>query len=223
MTMKEKEKRKKKKPLAPGEEPKKKAALRKPSTDSKRKLAEPDEEKSDALAVVAGESASIDQIAPQELGAPSTEAIEEEEEQAAAQLGSTRYVLAGFFAAGMIVAFVIGKIIHGVWSAVSNRDWFVNHLPRLAAVSDDEKTTIGMVIGGIVALVFVLRTYRKPEVRSWTDEVAAELNKVKWPTKKDVTNNTVVVIAASAVATVYLALLDRLWAFITNLVYGTGS
>jgi len=25
------------------------------------------------------------------------------------------------------------------------------------------------------------------------------------------------------VATVYLALLDRLWAFITNLVYGTGS
>ena len=32
-----------------------------------------------------------------------------------------------------------------------------------------------------------------------------------------------IVIAASTVATVYLALLDRLWAFITNIVYGDGS
>jgi preprotein translocase subunit SecE len=46
---------------------------------------------------------------------------------------------------------------------------------------------------------------------------------VKWPTKKEVYNSTVIVIAASAIATVYLALLDRLWGFITNLIYGDGS
>jgi preprotein translocase subunit SecE len=68
-----------------------------------------------------------------------------------------------------------------------------------------------------------MRTYRRPDVREWTDEVASELLKVKWPTKKDVTNSTIVVIAASAVATIYLALLDRLWSFVTGIVYGTGS
>jgi preprotein translocase subunit SecE len=80
-----------------------------------------------------------------------------------------------------------------------------------------------MVIGGIIALMFVLRTYRNPEIRTWSDEVAAELAKVKWPTKKDVTNSTLIVITATAFATVYLALLDRFWAFVTNIVYGDGS
>ena len=45
--------------------------------------------------------------------------------------------------------------------------------------------------------------------------------KVTWPSKKEVTNSTMVVIAASTFATVFLALLDRFWGFVTNLVYGS--
>ncbi|MFS8066023.1 MAG: preprotein translocase subunit SecE [Byssovorax sp.] len=145
------------------------------------------------------------------------------EEEAAGQLGSQRYVLAGFFVAGMIGAFIVGRSIQTIWAALSNKDWFSTAVPRLAAVSDDEKSTISLLIGAVIALVVVFRTYRKPEVRVWTDEVASELAKVKWPTRKEVWNSTVIVIAASTVATVYLALLDRLWAFITNIVYGDGS
>jgi preprotein translocase subunit SecE len=69
----------------------------------------------------------------------------------------------------------------------------------------------------------ILRAYRRPDLRTWTDEVASELAKVKWPSRKDVQNYTVIVIAASTVATLYLALLDRVWAFVTNIVYGDGS
>src|SRR5512133_3983276 len=145
------------------------------------------------------------------------------EEEAAGQLGSERYVLAGFFAAGMLGAFVLGRAIQSIWAGLSNKDWFSTSVPRLAAVADDEKSTISLLIGAVIALVVVIRTYRKPEVRTWTDEVASELAKVKWPTRKEVWNSTVIVIAASTVATVYLALLDRLWAFITNIVYGDGS
>lgn len=151
------------------------------------------------------------------------EAAGEEEGAAAAQLGAERYVLAGFFAAGMLGAYIIGKFVHGVWDYLANKDWFAQTLPRIASVGDDEKTTISLVIGGIAALILVLRTYRKPDVRAWTDDVAGELTKVKWPTKKEVYNSTVVVIAASAIATIYLAMLDRLWGFITNLIYGDGS
>jgi preprotein translocase subunit SecE len=164
-----------------------------------------------------------DQAASTELALPDAEDAELTEDAAAAQLGTERYVLAAFFATGMLCAYVLGKFVHGVWAAASNKDWLSQTLPRVAAVPDDEKTTIGFVIGAIAALILVLRTYRKPEVRAWSDEVASELAKVKWPSKKEVTNSTMVVIAASAVATVYLALLDRLWGFITNLVYGDGS
>lgn len=148
---------------------------------------------------------------------------EDLEGAAPAQLGAERYVLAGFFAAGMLGAYITGRLIHSIWAYLANKDWFSQTLPTLASVGDDEKATISLVVGGIVSLIFVLRTYRKPDVREWTDDVASELTKVKWPTKKEVYNSTVIVIAASAIATVYLAMLDRLWGFITNLIYGDGS
>jgi preprotein translocase subunit SecE len=148
---------------------------------------------------------------------------EEDEEQAAAQLGTDRYVLAGFFAAGMLGAYVIGRALQGLWINASNKDWFALRFPHMAAVPDEDKAMYGIILGGIVALVAVYRTYKNPEIRAWSAEVADELGKVVWPTRKEVTSSTFVVIVASAVATLYLALLDRLWAFVTNIVYGDGS
>jgi preprotein translocase subunit SecE len=148
---------------------------------------------------------------------------EEGEPIAAAQLGADRYVLAGFFAAAMLGAYVIGRAVQGLWINFANKDWFSQRLPRLAAVTDDDKAMYGVLIGGIIALVIAYRSYKSREVRVWADEVAAELAKVVWPSRKEVYNSTFIVIVASAVATIYLALLDRLWAFVTNIVYGDGS
>lgn len=147
---------------------------------------------------------------------------EEEEVQAAGTLGIERHVMAGFFAAGLLGAYVLGKTIHGIWASLSGRDWFSSALPMLAAIEDDSKTTYGTLLGAAIALFLTVRYYRRPDVRQWTDDVASELAKVKWPNRKDVYSSTVVVIAASTVFTAYLAILDRLWSFITNLVYGTG-
>ena len=194
---------------------------------------EPEEGSEDALARVEDESedsperdASDEDSATKvqdELAAEAESELDGEEDAAAGQLGSERYVLAGFFVAGMLGAFVTGRAIQAIWAGVSNKDWFSTAVPRLAAVADDDKSTISLLIGAVIALIVVIRTYRKPEVRTWTDEVASELAKVKWPTRKEVWNSTVIVIAATAVSTIYLALLDRLWEFVTNIVYGNGS
>ncbi|MDI3288114.1 preprotein translocase subunit SecE [Polyangium sp. 15x6] len=169
------------------------------------------------------DEASTSDASATEEQAPGEEAGEDGEVAAARQLGADRYVMAGFFGAAILGAYVVGKAIHGIWANLANRDWFSRAVPALAAVADEDKATYATVIAGVVAVIVTLRTYRRPDVREWTDEVASELIKVKWPTKKDVTNSTVVVIAASAVATLYLALLDRLWSFVTGIVYGTGS
>ena len=147
----------------------------------------------------------------------------DEGEQAAAQLGADRYVLAGFFAAGLAGAFVLGRALQGAWTSAANKDWFSQNVPRLAAVSDDDKGMYSILLAGLIAVIVVYRTYQRLDVRTWADEVAAELQKVVWPSRKDVTSSTVIVIVASTVATVYLTLLDRLWAFVTNIVYGDGS
>ena len=69
----------------------------------------------------------------------------------------------------------------------------------------------------------VYRTYKRPDIRTWCDEVASELAKVVWPSRKEVTSSTFIVIVTITVSTLYLALLDRLWSFVTNIVYGDGS
>lgn len=152
-----------------------------------------------------------------------TEGAEADGTEAAAQLGIERYVLAAFFAFGLLIAYLVGRLIHGVWAWAANTTWFSRSVPALASVGDEAKASYGMVLGGIIALIAILRLYRNPELRTWADEVASELAKVKWPTKKDVTNNTFIVITATTVATIYLTLLDRFWSFVTSLVYGDGS
>lgn len=145
------------------------------------------------------------------------------EEVIARHLGADRYVMAGFFALAIMGGYVLGRTTQLIWANLASRDWFNQALPSVAAISEESRTTFAMVFGGLVSLILVFRTYRRPDVREWTDEVVSELMKVKWPTKKDVTNSTLVVIAASSFATLYLALLDRLWSFVTSIVYRTGS
>jgi preprotein translocase subunit SecE len=149
--------------------------------------------------------------------------VEAEGQHAIHQLGAQRYVISAFIVATMLGAYVLGLTIHGVWAWASNRDFFALNLPRAAAVGDEAKMTWGTVAGAVVALAYAVKQYRDPDVREWTDDVAGELTKVKWPTKKEVTSSTIVVIAASTFAMVYLFLLDRLWGFVTGLIYGAGT
>jgi len=137
------------------------------------------------------------------------------------QLGATRYVLSGFFAAGMAVAYLLSQTLNASWNKLTNNLWVSQHVSVLSRISEDERPTYTMIVGAIAGVLATIYAYRRPDIRTWADEVAAELAKVSWPSKKEVTNSTVVVIVTSAFATLFLALLDRFWGFVTNLVYGS--
>ena len=72
------------------------------------------------------------------------------------------------------------------------------------------------IVGAAAALYFWYRT----RARQLAEEVAAEMAKVTWPTRTEVYNGTIVVIVTTIVSTVFFALMDKFWGFITNLVYG---
>jgi preprotein translocase subunit SecE len=160
------------------------------------------------------------------LAAPSPlartdESDEQEEVASAAPLGATRYVMAGFFTVGIAAAFVLGKMMTAIWNILAEKPWFQTSLAAMARVSEEERAEFCTAIGGAIALFVTVYVYRRPDVRQWSEEVASELSKVTWPDKAEVTNSTIVVLVTSAFATVYLALLDRFWGFVTNLVYGS--
>ncbi len=135
------------------------------------------------------------------------------------QLGATRYVMAGFFMSGIAVAYVIGRIVASVWNKLASTQSIVDRVGWLTSFGEEGRDTWGTLVGGLIAVGILIYVYRRDDIRVWVNEAAMELAKVTWPDKKEVTNGTVVVVVASIIATIYLALLDRFWGFVTDLVY----
>jgi preprotein translocase subunit SecE len=155
--------------------------------------------------------------APAELAAPGEgdDAVD-----AAATIGSERYVHAAFFVAGILTAYVASKTIVLAWNELAAWPAAVRAVPALVSHGEEQRDSYGLGAGAVIGALTVVQAYRKENVRTWANEVAAELSKVTWPTREAVLNGTLVVVVASALATVYVTILDRIWSFLTTLVYG---
>lgn len=138
----------------------------------------------------------------------------------AGEVGVEKYVHAAFIAAALLSAFLGGKVLLSLWNNLAEWPQAVRSLPFLIEYTEEERGTWTLIIGAVLGVLGILRYYRRPNVRSWATSVAGELARVTWPSKDTVTNGTIVVLIAGAIATVYIALLDRLWGYLTNLVYG---
>lgn len=135
----------------------------------------------------------------------------DEENETPAQLGYKRYVFAGYFAGGIGVAFITSKLLDMVWTRLSL--W----KPQFGEPNGELVILLGAIVGTLTAVYY----YRDERTRQLAEEVASELSKVTWPSKQEVMNSTAVVIVATLFSTVFFALMDRFWGFLTNLVYGT--
>ncbi|MBZ0118832.1 MAG: preprotein translocase subunit SecE [Sandaracinaceae bacterium] len=74
----------------------------------------------------------------------------------------------------------------------------------------------------ILGIVSAFALYKQKKVNSWAHEVAGELAKVTWPTRKETWYSTVVVIVTSLIAAAYLGAFDALWSAFTDLIYSVG-
>jgi preprotein translocase subunit SecE len=128
------------------------------------------------------------------------------------QLGTRRFVYAGYFAGAIGIAFIMSKAIAYAWHRLQT--W----KPGLPDPDGNEALIMvaSALIGAGVAVYFWYRT----RARRLADEVATEMSRVTWPSRTEVTNGTFVVIVTTIVSTVFFALMDRFWGFLTNLVYG---
>ena len=157
---------------------------------------------------------------PGEIAAGAPRGDDGDDRGAAANLGSSKYVHAAFFAVGILAAFIGSKMLNGAWTRLAEWPAAVRALPQLVAFSEEQRETYTLIGGAVLGAVGVLQAYRKESIRGWADEVATELSKVSWPNREAVMNGTLVVIVASMIAAVYVAVLDRFWSFLTTWVYG---
>lgn len=126
------------------------------------------------------------------------------------QMGTIRFVYAAYFAGAVGVGFMVSKLLEFGWQRLQAAKPIVGD-PR-----DEVILPLSIAAGVGAALYFWFRT----RARQLAEEVTAEMAKVTWPSRTEVTNGTFVVIVTTIVSTVFFALMDKFWGFITNLVYG---
>jgi len=165
------------------------------------------------------QSPAEDEARPQVEGEPAAEAPPEDAPHEDAgpaavaspsQLGTRRFVYAGYFAGAIGIAFLMSKVLDFAWFKLQA------YKPSIGEPRDEIVMPLSALIGAGAAAYYWFRT----RARQLAEEVASEMSKVTWPSRTEVTNGTFVVIVTTIVSTVFFALMDKFWGFITNLVYG---
>jgi preprotein translocase subunit SecE len=168
---------------------------------------EPEQSPEEPRPAVSSEDDKTDQ---REAGDAAEEATEASAAASPTQLGTRRFVYAAYFAGAIGIAFLMSKVIDFGWLRLQS--W----KPALGEPRDEVVMPISALVGGLAAFYYWNRT----RARQLAEEVASEMSKVTWPTRTEVTNGTFVVIVTTIVSTVFFALMDKFWGFVTNLVYG---
>ena len=114
-------------------------------------------------------------------------------------MGPNKFVHLTFAIGGILAAFLLSRAGDWVWSFFAK--------PNELAIN-------GFAI--VVAAVAAVATYRNERVFSSVVDITRELEKVSWPTRKETSAATVVVLVTVIISAVILSSFDALWAFFTN-------
>jgi len=129
--------------------------------------------------------------------------------QAAAAFGLMRYVHAIFLGGAVVLAWLFIQIVETTWTSLFNWDVVASWIPR-------PRGWASIAIGAFAGIGTALYMWRHPKVNRLAVEVVNELSKVTWPTRKELSASTVVVIVVSIIASIILGVFDMFWAWATD-------
>ena len=114
-------------------------------------------------------------------------------------MGANKLIHLTFAVGALLAAFVLSRAADWVWSYFAKpNDLIVNGFAVAAAA-----------VGAYVA-------YRNERVFANVHDITRELEKVAWPTRKETSAATIVVLVTVAIAAVILSGFDAIWSFFTN-------
>lgn len=135
-------------------------------------------------------------------GGPETSTSTDGQDKAPKTLGLVRWVQIAFMAGALLLFWLLERAVMTAWGLWGDPD-------------------SGLITAGaaVVAGLVAWRTYRHPRVNQGAFEVVGELVKVTWPSRKETSNSTVVVIITSIIAAVLLGVMDAVWSTLTDFIY----
>jgi len=114
-------------------------------------------------------------------------------------MGSNKIVHLMFAVGALLAAFLLSKTGDWVWSYFAK--------PNELVING-----VALLIAASVAVI----AYKNERVFAAATEVTRELEKVTWPTRKETSAATIVVIVTVAIAAIILFTFDYIWGLIAN-------
>jgi preprotein translocase subunit SecE len=114
-------------------------------------------------------------------------------------MGPNKFVHLTFIIGGLLAAFVLSRAIDWGWSYVAKPDDLIVN-------------GVAILLAGIAAGY----AYRNERAHAQIVEVTRELEKVTWPTRKETSAATVVVLVTVLISALILSGFDAIWSFFTN-------
>jgi preprotein translocase subunit SecE len=150
------------------------------------------------------EESSEEGLESTDLAASSDAPLEGEEGEGAGKktLGVERWVQLCYVVVALTLIWLFDHIINGIW--------------YLFADPNEGIVTAAAVVVGIVGTIVL---YGNKPVYSLIHDVTDEMSRVSWPTRKETSQSTIVVVVTSIVAALMLFLFDSVWSAVTDLVY----
>ena len=130
------------------------------------------------------------------------EALAHDEGAGKKTLGIERWIQLSFMVAALLLMWLFDNAINGIW--------------YLFADPSEAIVTAASVILGVVGAIVL---YRTPTAYGLVHDVSEEMARVSWPTRKETSQSTIVVVITSIVAAIMLFLFDSVWSAVTDLVY----
>src|SRR3954452_21116801 len=114
-------------------------------------------------------------------------------------MGPNKFVHLTFALAGLLVAFVLSRTTDWAWSYFAK--------PNDLAING-----LALLVAGTAAVA----AYRNERVYTSVVDVTRELEKVTWPTRKETSAATIVVIVMVLISAIILSSFDVLWSKLTS-------
>jgi preprotein translocase subunit SecE len=118
-------------------------------------------------------------------------------------MGERKYVQLAFLVGFMLAAYLL----------VQATDWLWGYFQK------PDRLTVNAV-GILLALGLTWYFYRSESTQQGAGETVAELRKVTWPTRKETSQATVVVIIFVLIAAIFLQAFDFFWSKVTSYILG---
>jgi preprotein translocase subunit SecE len=117
-------------------------------------------------------------------------------------MGSNRWVHLMFALGGLLLAFVMVQATEWVWGYFAK--------PKGVYVD-----AIGIFLATVIALI----AWRNKNLFTKATDITMELKKVTWPTRKETSAATIVVIVTVIIASIFLGVFDLIWSWATGKLY----